>query len=356
MTDDEKYYDIPWDNDNVPYVTIKQMQELRPDTKLHVDGQTGLCYTDFFSKGSRDLLNAHLLVELLMEDPDKVDWAKVTYGFDKRIIEYLEHIFQHPLVWVNELPDELQKDIVVVGKIAQEKSSYERDCCMPYDKFFFNMFYHDRLLWFADNLPTGKDFGDFGIYYNDFILWNYLIEGIGTFRLQENEHLDVYNISDFIWNINYIAEQRGGVKAAEIIRKFRDDWQDIVAQKLFYTQRLSDQQKESFRLALFEGMERNLRKWEAESDQQTPQQKPTSFPLLTDQCRAENKTQLVEAELRAACQGTAVGLWKTIRTNEALGYLFADRLSTAKVYRAFTDYFGALPYTERNFRDARDRA
>ena len=82
----------------------------------------------------------------------------------------------------------------------------------------------------------------------------------------------------------------------------------------------------------------------------------TEFSLLTEQCRKENKVSAVEAELRAACKGTAVELWRVIRTNEALGYLSAESLSTAKVYRAFTDYFGALPYTERNFRDARDKA
>ena len=82
----------------------------------------------------------------------------------------------------------------------------------------------------------------------------------------------------------------------------------------------------------------------------------TEFSLLTEQCRRENKVSSVEAELSAACKGTAVELWRVIRTNEALGYLSANRLSTAKVYRAFTDYFGDLPYTERNFRDARDKA
>ena len=82
----------------------------------------------------------------------------------------------------------------------------------------------------------------------------------------------------------------------------------------------------------------------------------TEFSLLTEQCRRENKVSSVEAELSAACKGTAVELWRVIRINEALGYLSANRLSTAKVYRAFTDYFGDLPYTERNFRDARDKA
>ena len=82
----------------------------------------------------------------------------------------------------------------------------------------------------------------------------------------------------------------------------------------------------------------------------------SEFSLLTELCKKENKVSSVVAELRAACQGTAVELWRVIRTNEALGYVSANSLSTAKVYRAFTDYFGALPYTERNFRDARDKA
>jgi len=82
----------------------------------------------------------------------------------------------------------------------------------------------------------------------------------------------------------------------------------------------------------------------------------SEFTLLTELCRKENKVSVVEAELRAACKGTAVELWRVIRMYEALGYLSANRLTTAKVYRAFTDYFGVLPYTERNFRDARDKA
>lgn len=78
------------------------------------------------------------------------------------------------------------------------------------------------------------------------------------------------------------------------------------------------------------------------------------FPLLTEQCRKEGKVQAVENELRTACQGTAVGLWRAIRANEALGYIAAKHLDSKDVYNAFSTYFGELPYKERNFRKARN--
>ena len=93
-----------------------------------------------------------------------------------------------------------------------------------------------------------------------------------------------------------------------------------------------------------------------QTEEVVPEPVQHHFTLLTDLCCKENKVAAVEAELRAACKGTAVELWRVIRTNEALGYMAANNLQTAKVYRAFRDYFGELPYTERNFRDARDKA
>lgn len=71
------------------------------------------------------------------------------------------------------------------------------------------------------------------------------------------------------------------------------------------------------------------------------------FCLLTDQCRKEGKTEIVEAELRSACV-SAPKLIKAIRTNEALGYLDTRNMSSQALYNALNDYFG-LKYTVRNF-------
>lgn len=84
--------------------------------------------------------------------------------------------------------------------------------------------------------------------------------------------------------------------------------------------------------------------------------KQSGFPLLTEQCYREHKEDTVIAELRAVCQGTAIGLWKAIRTNEALGYIIpTENLSAEKIYDYFTEYFGKLPYKKRNFREARNK-
>ena len=93
----------------------------------------------------------------------------------------------------------------------------------------------------------------------------------------------------------------------------------------------------------------------AEEAHQQKENKPEYFPLLTEQCRKEGKMQIVENELRDACRGTATALWRTIRTNEALGYVSSNHLDAREVYHTFVNYFGQLPYNERNFRDARTK-
>ena len=107
---------------------------------------------------------------------------------------------------------------------------------------------------------------------------------------------------------------------------------------------------------LFNGFDDLLEEWDAETPQEaTSNTKPAVFEFITEQCRKEGKVESVETELRAACKGTAVGMWKTIRTNEALGYLSTKDVAASKIYKALCDYFGELPYNERNFRDARNK-
>lgn len=72
------------------------------------------------------------------------------------------------------------------------------------------------------------------------------------------------------------------------------------------------------------------------------------FCLLTDQCRKEGKTEIVEAELRSAAKESASKLIATININEALGYLDTKNMSSQALYNALNDYFG-LKYTVRNF-------
>ena len=305
----EDDYDIPLDDFDVPYVSIDEMRNIlkeRNDDKdidLCLDEQTGLYYTEFFGEELPDLLHAHLLVELMMQQADEIDWARVTDGYKKYLIEFIEHTYRNPLVWQKNAPWDLCDKYVVVGKVAKEMSSAERNTCMPYDMFFTHMFYDERVLWFADHLPTGKDSRmPLSPLVEDFILWNYLIEEKGYWSLNmfEEEKKPSFIVPTFQRNIKLIAEKRGEAKAAEIVRKFREDWPDIISLKLFGVNKLSDEQIEDFRRALFEGMERSLRKWENQDGQKEESSAVQTAPclLFTKKAKLENKTDEIAEALR----------------------------------------------------------
>jgi hypothetical protein len=151
-----------------------------------------------------------------------------------------------------------------------------------------------------------------------------------------------------------IADNRGGKRAAELLRMLQAEWPKL---KLWKTEmeRMTDEQISEFESILFNGFDELLSEWEGEVQEEEVVTEGKRFSLLTDACIAEGKEAKVISELRAACKGTAVGLWKVIRENEALGYLGTRGMQTSKIYRAIVDYFGELPYTERNCRDARDK-
>lgn len=382
MTSD---YDIPFDEygfDDTPYVTKEEMINLlkeqikSPDEEiwqLEFDKNSGLYFTDFFARYG-GMLQEHLLAEQIvehLEKGDKFDWTRITNGYDFYIIPRIQHLIENPLVWVDELPYDLTQKYVVTGKVAEEKSSEERSTFSTYDFIRIDI-ERERINWFAKNLPTKKDLPNNAYAYDDvpddMILWNLLLTDtldLFCYNLHNHSLVDPHlgrqlwpfcNPETFRDEIGHIYTNFGAQKAAQIVRLLRDDWQDIVVLKLFGIDLLTHEQIEELRQCIFEGMDRNLRKWDAETPQQTNSTaKPTTFEFITDLCCKEGKKETVEAELRAASKGTAVAMWKNIRTNEALGYLSTQDVAASKIYKAISDYFGELPYNERNFRDARNK-
>lgn len=381
----ESEYDIPFDEygfDHTPYVTKEEMIDLLKERakntdkkiwQLEFDKNSGLYYTDYFVCNG-GLLQNHLLAEQMVEhieNGDELDWLRITNGYDFDIVPRIQHLIENPLVWVDEMPYELTRKYVVTGKVAEEKSSEERSTYSMYD-FVRIGINNERIDWFAKNLPTKNNLPNPDYYYDDvpddMILWNLLLTdtldlyfyNLNDYSL-EDPHLHrklwpFCNPDNFRHEIGRIYTNFGAQKAAQIVRLLREDWQDIVVLKLFGSDKLTPEQIEEVRQCLFEGMDRNLRKWDAETPQQTASSsKPAVFEFITDQCRKEGKVDAVEAELRAAAKGTAVAMWKTIRTNEALGYLSTKDVAASKIYKALTAYFGDLPYNERNFRDARNK-
>ena len=79
----------------------------------------------------------------------------------------------------------------------------------------------------------------------------------------------------------------------------------------------------------------------------------THFYYITEKCVKNAMVEHVESHLRIACMGTAEALWKTIHEFEFMGYLSTQNIDATKIYNALSDHFGALSFTERNFRKYR---
>lgn len=79
----------------------------------------------------------------------------------------------------------------------------------------------------------------------------------------------------------------------------------------------------------------------------------THFRFITEKCVKNSMVEHVESHLRIACTGTAETLWKCIHEFEFMGYLSTKDIDATKIYNALCEHFGALNFTERNFRKYR---
>ena len=366
-------FEVKFENELPNYVTVDELLEIvqqkeyqkKVDDRLinlKKDKQTGLLYTSYRGRLFPGWVSAHIFVTRCMQNPDLYDWARITDMYNLTYIADLVYIWMNPYLWIPR-DDAHFYGCLVLGKVATQKYDESRNEHFIYE--WLTRMYQERALFFADYRPCSKmdqQSGEGLRILKGMVTWDLLTSDA---RKCIGEILDgapgpcvnieYFNEEIFRDNLQYIAEERGGRKAIELVQQFRKDWPSIVAWKCFGIDKITPEQVEKFRACLFEGMDYYLEQWESESPEPTPNQKPASFPLLSDQCHKENKVEGVEAELRAACRGTAVALWKTIRTNEALGYLLTKNMSASKIYHDFADYFGELPYNERNFRDARNK-
>ncbi len=99
-----------------------------------------------------------------------------------------------------------------------------------------------------------------------------------------------------------------------------------------------------------------VRKFMADDVETVEEIKPDSsfFKFFTQKCFEQKRAEAVEAEIRAACKGTAEALWRTLWDNENLGYVEVEHIDATTLYREIENHYGKLPYSERNFRKARN--
>ena len=366
-------FEIQFEDEIPNYVTLDELKELIKEKPYKTDvdefylnfqknKRNGLTYVDVRGTVFPLWLCSHILVNTCMQDPDSYDWFYLTNMYNYHRIAEFVYIWTHPYIWVPK-DDVHIHDCLIMGKVASMKNDRGR-----VDKFlhdWLTKLLRERVLLLADGRPKAdKDMENEGQgkILKGMLAWNLITtdgrDYIKQFMDDENEKADIeyFHTEAFRENIQFIAQERGGKVAAELVRQLRKDWKAIVTWKCFGIDEMTPEKIEAFRAGLFEGMDYYLEQWDSETPQQnTPNAKPAVFEFITDQCRKEGKAETVEAELRAASKGTAVAMWKTIRTNEALGYLSTKDVAASKIYKALTAYFGDLTYNERNFRDARNK-
>lgn len=334
--------------------------------EFQTNKENGLLYTHYICTPWANDLISHLLMEICIQDLDKYDWPLMTDYYDyERIADYVL-LWITPYTWLEEDDSDIY-GYLIEGRVASPQYNKFRKADVY--KWAIKMI-EERELLLADHILFREEDAEFdeGKTLKGMNIWSlittnprkyiqYVFEN-GRYPVEEEAvgKITYFDPNYFLANLQNIAEKKGKDKAAKVVTKLRKDWRHIVFFKLFNIDKISDQQVEDFRKFLFEGMDYYLEQWEAETPQNSQDNaKPATFEFITDLCRKEGKVETVEAELRAASKGTAHAMWKTIRTNEALGYLSTQDVSAAKIYKALTAYFGELPYNERNFRDARNK-
>lgn len=307
------------------------------------------------------LLYRHIIAEqLLIADYHDIPWSDFG-AYDRIVFLDLIMLWMNPLSWVNPLEIE---EYVVDSRIAQEIFDAPR-----FDDEILDVFRYietSRILSFADKPRVCE--GDYsscgtvkGMHYWYDLTMDYsnpmcriFEDGERLSHEEMHQKITMYHAPSLRNRLMIVAANRGGKRAAELLRMLQAEWPKL---KLWKTEmeRMTDGQICNFERILYNGFDELLAEWEGEVQEAEVVTEGKRFSLLTDACIAEGKEAKVISELRAACKGTAPALWKVIRTNEALGYLGTRDLEASVIYRAFTEYFGKLPYTERNFRDARSK-
>ena len=89
------------------------------------------------------------------------------------------------------------------------------------------------------------------------------------------------------------------------------------------------------------------------TSKQMSERKKNFFCRITNEAYEKDRAKAVEDELRRACI-SAPKLIAAIRTNEALGYLDTQNLSSAELYKLLDEHFH-LPFQQHNFTKYRSK-
>ena len=307
------------------------------------------------------LIYRHIVAEqLLREDYQNVHWE--SYGVtENNVLLELVQLWLNPLTWADPL--ELE-NYVVDGRVAYEVFDENR----RYEQVDETWQYIEtrRILAFADNPPVFK--GDVagngmvkGMHFWTQLTFDHsapLIKIMGGDRLDYEEMrstIKPYAAAALRSRLGFIAKERGGARAAELLRMLQSEWSQIKLWKTEFSG-MTENEINEFESILMHGYDELLTEWESGVSDEFSTEKPNS-PLfaVSDKMTYE----MCEKELIRIINGAknkAVAC-KEILRSAAVGYfLLSDKTDQEKadlinpwISKTNKDYV----FTRDDFRKAR---
>ena len=245
-------------------------KEFREETHLTVrTNKNGKRYVGYilgwFNDRVSPLLYQHIVAEQLLQVPDykKVNWDAVSL-FNPYTYYKLLDLCMNPLVWVNAIN---YKEFVVDGRLAEEE--YDSERFLEYHELFkyINI---QSVLNFADELPVCEedslDLGYVkGMHYwtvittDDSDIFGNVLNGAAA-DFEELQKAKSYDVGTLRANLSLIADERGGTRAAELLRMLQKEWPLIKLWKPDFKTMTEDDIRQ-FEYGLFHAFDDLLEEW-----------------------------------------------------------------------------------------------
>ena len=231
-------------------------------------GEAKIPYVMTWQNPRQPLLYRHIAAEQMFQgDREKVNWQELT-DFEPHSIVPLVELLMNPLVWTDGKPH--LKDMVVEGRIAKPQFMEDRQD-LVYDLVRYLL--DEGLLKFADNPDIiEEDDPDEG-YLKGMHYWMPLTMDYEPliYGALNGEHYSfntivaskAYDAISLRKRLDFIAEERGGKRAAELLRFLQKEWKNI---KIWKTElkHMSEEDIKRFEHSLLNGFDDLLEQWEAE--------------------------------------------------------------------------------------------
>lgn len=232
------------------------------------------------------LLYRHLCAELMLADSESEERNEQPAAYNPRYLIRLTELLMHPLVWMNEIRD----DIVVDGRWAQEQYSPERANEV---KKYIQLLTNQSLEYFALDLPCLIEDDRVLGYKHGEVFWPILTadyeplisKAFGGEHIDEEEFKHVTTFDKYVLErqLDYIAQTYDGSAALFILRLLQNDWKRL---KTWGSgmKNMTDKQIQEFEQVLLNGFDEKIVEWEKmptppiSQPKEAPKQNPTIAP------------------------------------------------------------------------------